>query len=200
MWSCYRLSSSPPLLALSVRSTFLSALCSALDFLYCRDCTHSHTAGGGIQMVSELPPNTKKSTEEEDKYPGEHCCCCCVRRYQTQQVGLCMRVIRQWSRQVPWGLHPPRMSALRSFLASSAMVAMLGLGYGMWSLIAPGEERQREIIKVILLNAEQLSAYRDWTKTGQVSVCVLRCVTVVPVWVGVFLFGEAGVEWLYCYK
>ncbi|XP_041793282.1 ubiquinol-cytochrome-c reductase complex assembly factor 3 [Chelmon rostratus] len=39
------------------------------------------------------------------------------------------------------------MSALRSFLASSAMVAMLGLGYGMWSLIAPGEERQREIIK-----------------------------------------------------
>uniref|UniRef100_UPI0037E9B1CD ubiquinol-cytochrome-c reductase complex assembly factor 3 n=1 Tax=Semicossyphus pulcher TaxID=241346 RepID=UPI0037E9B1CD len=39
------------------------------------------------------------------------------------------------------------MSALRSILASSALVAFVGLGYGMWSMIAPGEERRRELVK-----------------------------------------------------
>ncbi|KAM3611406.1 uncharacterized protein V6R79_018041 [Siganus canaliculatus] len=39
------------------------------------------------------------------------------------------------------------MSALRTFLSSSVLVGMLGLGYGMWALIFPGEERRRELIK-----------------------------------------------------
>lgn len=39
------------------------------------------------------------------------------------------------------------MSGLRTILASSALLATCGLGYGMWSMIAPGEERQRELIK-----------------------------------------------------
>ncbi|XP_074526856.1 ubiquinol-cytochrome-c reductase complex assembly factor 3 [Halichoeres trimaculatus] len=39
------------------------------------------------------------------------------------------------------------MSGLRTILTSSAILATLGLGYGMWSMIAPGEERRRELIK-----------------------------------------------------
>ncbi|XP_077418596.1 ubiquinol-cytochrome-c reductase complex assembly factor 3 [Vanacampus margaritifer] len=36
------------------------------------------------------------------------------------------------------------MSGMRTILN---MTALLGLGYGMWALIPPGEEKQREIIK-----------------------------------------------------
>ncbi|XP_076587166.1 ubiquinol-cytochrome-c reductase complex assembly factor 3 [Chaetodon auriga] len=39
------------------------------------------------------------------------------------------------------------MSGLRTFLSSSMLVGLLGVGYGMWSLIVPGEERRKEIIK-----------------------------------------------------
>ncbi|CAJ1068645.1 ubiquinol-cytochrome-c reductase complex assembly factor 3 [Xyrichtys novacula] len=39
------------------------------------------------------------------------------------------------------------MSGLRTILASSALVASLGLGYGTWVMIAPGEERRRELVK-----------------------------------------------------
>ncbi|XP_054630786.1 ubiquinol-cytochrome-c reductase complex assembly factor 3 [Dunckerocampus dactyliophorus] len=39
------------------------------------------------------------------------------------------------------------MSGMRTVLASSGLVGVLGLGYGMWSIIAPGEERRRAIIK-----------------------------------------------------
>ncbi|XP_044051588.1 ubiquinol-cytochrome-c reductase complex assembly factor 3 [Siniperca chuatsi] len=39
------------------------------------------------------------------------------------------------------------MSGLRTILSSTAMVAMLGVGYGMWCVIAPGEDRRRELIK-----------------------------------------------------
>ncbi|XP_073321751.1 ubiquinol-cytochrome-c reductase complex assembly factor 3 [Pagrus major] len=37
--------------------------------------------------------------------------------------------------------------SLRTLLSSSALIAMLGLGYGMWALISPGEERRRELVK-----------------------------------------------------
>ncbi|XP_037337923.1 ubiquinol-cytochrome-c reductase complex assembly factor 3 [Pungitius pungitius] len=39
------------------------------------------------------------------------------------------------------------MSAMRTILSSGALVAVLGLGYGMWAIISPGEERRRELIK-----------------------------------------------------
>ncbi|XP_070760939.1 ubiquinol-cytochrome-c reductase complex assembly factor 3 [Enoplosus armatus] len=39
------------------------------------------------------------------------------------------------------------MSSLRTILNSTAMVAVLGIGYGMWSIMAPGEERRKELIK-----------------------------------------------------
>ncbi|KAM6944915.1 ubiquinol-cytochrome-c reductase complex assembly factor 3 [Lycodopsis pacificus] len=39
------------------------------------------------------------------------------------------------------------MSAMRTMLSSGALVALLGLGYGMWAIISPGEERRRELLK-----------------------------------------------------
>uniref|UniRef100_A0A3Q2X3K6 Ubiquinol-cytochrome-c reductase complex assembly factor 3 n=1 Tax=Haplochromis burtoni TaxID=8153 RepID=A0A3Q2X3K6_HAPBU len=41
------------------------------------------------------------------------------------------------------------MSGMRTMLTSAIMVGALGVGYGMWSVISPGEERRREMIKVI---------------------------------------------------
>ncbi|XP_026043715.1 ubiquinol-cytochrome-c reductase complex assembly factor 3 isoform X1 [Astatotilapia calliptera] len=40
------------------------------------------------------------------------------------------------------------MSGMRTMLTSAIMVGALGVGYGMWSVISPGEERRREMIKV----------------------------------------------------
>uniref|UniRef100_A0A669CEH6 Ubiquinol-cytochrome-c reductase complex assembly factor 3 n=1 Tax=Oreochromis niloticus TaxID=8128 RepID=A0A669CEH6_ORENI len=39
------------------------------------------------------------------------------------------------------------MSGMRTMLTSAIMVGALGVGYGMWSVISPGEERRREMIK-----------------------------------------------------
>ncbi|XP_061624276.1 ubiquinol-cytochrome-c reductase complex assembly factor 3-like isoform X8 [Phyllopteryx taeniolatus] len=39
------------------------------------------------------------------------------------------------------------MSGIRTAVSATAVLAMLGVGYGMWSLVAPGEQRQREIVK-----------------------------------------------------
>ncbi|XP_068590401.1 ubiquinol-cytochrome-c reductase complex assembly factor 3 [Cebidichthys violaceus] len=39
------------------------------------------------------------------------------------------------------------MSAMRTILSSGALVAVMGLGYGMWAIISPGEERRRELLK-----------------------------------------------------
>ncbi|XP_071769497.1 ubiquinol-cytochrome-c reductase complex assembly factor 3 [Centroberyx gerrardi] len=39
------------------------------------------------------------------------------------------------------------MSGLRTILSSTAMVVVLGVGYGMWAMISPGEERRKELIK-----------------------------------------------------
>ncbi|XP_056148635.1 ubiquinol-cytochrome-c reductase complex assembly factor 3 [Lampris incognitus] len=39
------------------------------------------------------------------------------------------------------------MSGLRTVLTSTAIVGVLGAGYGMWLVISPGEERRREILK-----------------------------------------------------
>lgn len=86
---------------------------------------------------------------EEDKYPIGHCCPSC-----SYQTGEC-------NKQVPntdWTLYASesdlgpisRMSSVRTMLSSVALLAMGGLGYGMWCIIAPGEERRRELIKVIL--------------------------------------------------
>ncbi|KAL7392522.1 hypothetical protein ABVT39_025957 [Epinephelus coioides] len=36
---------------------------------------------------------------------------------------------------------------MRTLLSSGAMVAALGLGYGMWSIISPGEDKRRELVK-----------------------------------------------------
>ncbi|KAL3062276.1 hypothetical protein OYC64_002142 [Pagothenia borchgrevinki] len=37
--------------------------------------------------------------------------------------------------------------SIRTLLASGGMIASIGLGYGMWSIISPGEERRREMLK-----------------------------------------------------
>lgn len=39
------------------------------------------------------------------------------------------------------------MSAMRTILATIAITASLGLGYGMWAIISPGEARRRELIR-----------------------------------------------------
>ncbi|KAM6969896.1 ubiquinol-cytochrome-c reductase complex assembly factor 3 [Aplochiton taeniatus] len=39
------------------------------------------------------------------------------------------------------------MSGLRTILSSTALVGVIGIGYGMWSVIVPGEERKRELLK-----------------------------------------------------
>ncbi|TDH12381.1 hypothetical protein EPR50_G00045910 [Perca flavescens] len=39
------------------------------------------------------------------------------------------------------------MSGMRTFLSVSGMVAVVGLGFGMWSIMSPGEEQRRELIK-----------------------------------------------------
>ncbi|KAK9523221.1 hypothetical protein VZT92_019627 [Zoarces viviparus] len=39
------------------------------------------------------------------------------------------------------------MSAMRTMLSAGALVSLLGLGYGMWAIISPGEERRRELLK-----------------------------------------------------
>ncbi|XP_077572187.1 ubiquinol-cytochrome-c reductase complex assembly factor 3-like [Stigmatopora nigra] len=39
------------------------------------------------------------------------------------------------------------MSGMRTILTSTGLVAIVGIGYGMWSIIVPGEERRKEIIK-----------------------------------------------------
>ncbi|XP_010868926.1 ubiquinol-cytochrome-c reductase complex assembly factor 3 [Esox lucius] len=39
------------------------------------------------------------------------------------------------------------MSGLRTVLASLGCVGFLSAGYGMWSMITPGEERKREMLK-----------------------------------------------------
>uniref|UniRef100_A0A3Q2D5K3 Ubiquinol-cytochrome-c reductase complex assembly factor 3 n=1 Tax=Cyprinodon variegatus TaxID=28743 RepID=A0A3Q2D5K3_CYPVA len=40
------------------------------------------------------------------------------------------------------------MMSMRTILISSAAMAAMGLGYGMWSVISPGEERRKEMLKV----------------------------------------------------
>ncbi|XP_076130142.1 ubiquinol-cytochrome-c reductase complex assembly factor 3 [Alosa pseudoharengus] len=39
------------------------------------------------------------------------------------------------------------MSSMRTILTSTALVGALGIGYAMWSVISPSEERKREILK-----------------------------------------------------
>ncbi|XP_062241018.1 ubiquinol-cytochrome-c reductase complex assembly factor 3 [Platichthys flesus] len=39
------------------------------------------------------------------------------------------------------------MSGVRTILSSIAMVTFLGVGFGAWSVIAPGEERRKELLK-----------------------------------------------------
>nr|XP_046242170.1 ubiquinol-cytochrome-c reductase complex assembly factor 3 [Scatophagus argus] len=39
------------------------------------------------------------------------------------------------------------MSTLRSLMSAFALAGMAGLGYATWSLISPGEERRKELLK-----------------------------------------------------
>ncbi|XP_016381509.1 ubiquinol-cytochrome-c reductase complex assembly factor 3 [Sinocyclocheilus rhinocerous] len=39
------------------------------------------------------------------------------------------------------------MSRMRTLLASIGVVGLVAMGYGMWAVISPGEERKREILK-----------------------------------------------------
>uniref|UniRef100_A0A671PTW1 Ubiquinol-cytochrome-c reductase complex assembly factor 3 n=2 Tax=Sinocyclocheilus anshuiensis TaxID=1608454 RepID=A0A671PTW1_9TELE len=36
---------------------------------------------------------------------------------------------------------------MRTLLASIGVVGLVGMGYGMWAVMSPGEERKREILK-----------------------------------------------------
>ena len=77
-------------------------------------------------------------------------------RYKTQVPrGGCGREPGKAAGTTPRGLHLSRMSGLRTILSSTAMVAVLGVGYGMWSIIAPGEDRRKELLKVIQLSGFQ---------------------------------------------
>ncbi|XP_016383822.1 ubiquinol-cytochrome-c reductase complex assembly factor 3-like [Sinocyclocheilus rhinocerous] len=39
------------------------------------------------------------------------------------------------------------MSSMRTVLASIGVFGIVGVGYGMWAIISPGEDRKREILK-----------------------------------------------------
>ncbi|XP_074493612.1 ubiquinol-cytochrome-c reductase complex assembly factor 3 [Sebastes fasciatus] len=39
------------------------------------------------------------------------------------------------------------MSGMRLMLGSGSLIGVMGLGYGMWSMISPGEERRKELLK-----------------------------------------------------
>ncbi|KAI2659784.1 Ubiquinol-cytochrome-c reductase complex assembly factor 3 [Labeo rohita] len=39
------------------------------------------------------------------------------------------------------------MSSMRTILASFGVFGLVGMGYGMWAVISPGEERKMEILK-----------------------------------------------------
>ncbi|XP_068422464.1 ubiquinol-cytochrome-c reductase complex assembly factor 3 [Clinocottus analis] len=39
------------------------------------------------------------------------------------------------------------MSSMRTLLGAGALTATMGLGYGMWAIISPGEERRKELLK-----------------------------------------------------
>ncbi|KAJ8338008.1 hypothetical protein SKAU_G00369740 [Synaphobranchus kaupii] len=39
------------------------------------------------------------------------------------------------------------MSSMKTFLSAVAMSGAIGIGYGMWSIISPGEERRKELLK-----------------------------------------------------
>ncbi|XP_014834008.1 PREDICTED: ubiquinol-cytochrome-c reductase complex assembly factor 3 [Poecilia mexicana] len=39
------------------------------------------------------------------------------------------------------------MSGMRTILTSAAAIAFMGFGYGMWSVISPGEQRREEMLK-----------------------------------------------------
>lgn len=68
--------------------------------------------------------------------------CCCVTKHKPLSA-------RQWTGTERTGLRPPSsMSSLRSLLSASALAGAVVVGYGMWSIIAPGEERRKELIKV----------------------------------------------------
>lgn len=41
------------------------------------------------------------------------------------------------------------MSGMRTALASIGVFGLFGVGYGMWAIIAPGEDRKKEILKVL---------------------------------------------------
>lgn len=55
------------------------------------------------------------------------------------------------------------MSSMRTILTSTALVGAVGIGYGMWSIISPSEERKREILKVrdvaVGYSCENLQSY-----------------------------------------
>lgn len=42
------------------------------------------------------------------------------------------------------------MSGMRTMLTTTALVGAVGIGYGMWSIISPSDERKKEILKVTL--------------------------------------------------
>ncbi|KAG7221347.1 hypothetical protein INR49_017313 [Caranx melampygus] len=39
------------------------------------------------------------------------------------------------------------MSGLKTVLSSVGVLVVTGVGFGMWSIIAPGEERRKELLK-----------------------------------------------------
>lgn len=41
------------------------------------------------------------------------------------------------------------MSSMRTMLTSIGLVGVVCVGYGMWAIISPGEERKREMLKVL---------------------------------------------------
>lgn len=41
------------------------------------------------------------------------------------------------------------MSSLRTFVSAVGLAGLGGFGYWMWSLIVPGEDRRKELLKVI---------------------------------------------------
>uniref|UniRef100_A0A672JZM3 Ubiquinol-cytochrome-c reductase complex assembly factor 3 n=1 Tax=Sinocyclocheilus grahami TaxID=75366 RepID=A0A672JZM3_SINGR len=40
------------------------------------------------------------------------------------------------------------MSGMRTVLASIGVFGLVSVGYGMWAIISPGEDRKREILKL----------------------------------------------------
>lgn len=91
----------------------------------------------------------------KNKQPSEHHCSCFRWFADNNRLGNCTFTgWTDWTLYVnePGPFTASRMSSLRSVLAFGSMLGAVALGFGMWAMIAPAEDKHQTLIKVIQPN------------------------------------------------